>query len=164
MRPNKNRHCQIPVFTRLKQQEPALWKTHLLSNHRQSPFEAARRGASDIHFEPFPDRTRVRFRIDGILEGAGDSSRGYHEALITRLKVLGGMDVAEKRLPQDGRFSTIIDGKRYDLRLSTLPTVFGEKMVVRLLEQTVENLSFDRLGISPEVMSNFKRPLLCPME
>jgi type IV pilus assembly protein PilB len=125
-------------------------------------FEAARRGASDIHFEPFPDRTRVRFRIDGILEGAGDSPRGYHEALITRLKVLGGMDVAEKRLPQDGRFSTIIDGKRFDLRLSTLPTVFGEKMVVRLLEQAVENLSFDRLGISPEVMFNLKKALALP--
>lgn len=132
---------------------------HMIDNFL---FEAARRGASDIHFEPFPDRTRVRFRIDGVLEGVGASARVYHDAIITRLKVLGGMDVAEKRLPQDGRFSTDIDGRRYDLRLSTLPTVFGEKIVVRLLEQTIEHLSFDRLGVSPGVLNNLRQALALP--
>lgn len=125
-------------------------------------FEAARRGASDIHIEPFPDKTKVRFRIDGVLESAGDSPRMHHEAIITRLKVLGGMDVAEKRLPLDGRFSTIIDNRRYDLRLSTLPTVFGEKAVVRLLEQTTEHLDFGRLGLSPNVMEQLGKALALP--
>ena len=125
-------------------------------------FEAARRGASDIHIEPFVDKTKVRFRIDGVLESAGDSPRMHHEAIITRLKVLGGMDVAEKRLPLDGRFSTIIDNRRYDLRLSTLPTVFGEKAVVRLLEQTTEHLEFGRLGLSPHVMDQLSKALALP--
>lgn len=142
--------------THFMEDSPAV---HMIDNFL---FEAARRGASDIHFEPFPDRTRVRFRIDGVLERAGNSARVYHDAIITRLKVLGGMDVAEKRLPQDGRFSTDIDGRRYDLRLSTLPTVFGEKMVVRLLEQTVEHLSFDRLGVSPTVLKNLSQALALP--
>ncbi len=125
-------------------------------------FEAARRGASDIHIEPFPDKTKVRFRIDGVLETAGDSPRMHHEAMITRLKVLGGMDVAEKRLPLDGRFSTIIDNRRYDLRLSTLPTVFGEKAVIRLLEQTTEHLDFGRLGLSSRVMGRLSKALALP--
>lgn len=125
-------------------------------------FEAARRGCSDIHIEPFPDRTKVRFRIDGVLESAGDSPRMHHEAMITRLKVLGGMDVAEKRLPLDGRFSTIIDNRRYDLRLSTLPTVNGEKAVIRLLEQTTEHLSFERLGMSKAVMESLNKALKLP--
>jgi type IV pilus assembly protein PilB len=132
---------------------------HMINNFL---FEAARLGASDIHFEPFPSITRVRFRIDGVLEQAGDLPKTYHDAIITRLKVLGGMDVAEKRLPQDGRFSTDIDDRRYDLRLSTLPTIFGEKMVVRLLEQTIEHLSFDRLGVSPKVMKDLRKALKLP--
>ncbi len=125
-------------------------------------FEAARRGSSDIHIEPFPDKTKVRFRIDGVLESAGDSPRMHHEAIITRLKVLGGMDVAEKRLPLDGRFSTIIDNRKYDLRLSTLPTVFGEKAVIRLLEQTTEHLDFSRLGLTPKVKGKLDRALSLP--
>lgn len=125
-------------------------------------FEAARRGGSDIHIEPFADKTKVRFRIDGVLESAGDSPRMHHEAIITRLKVLGGMDVAEKRLPLDGRFSTIIDNRKYDLRLSTLPTVFGEKAVIRLLEQTTEHLDFNRLGLTPKVMGSLNRALALP--
>ncbi|HHW26025.1 MAG TPA: Flp pilus assembly complex ATPase component TadA [Firmicutes bacterium] len=124
--------------------------------------EAARRGSSDIHIEPFPDKTTVRFRIDGVLESAGDFPRMHHEAIITRLKVLGGMDVAEKRLPLDGRFSTIIDNRRYDLRLSTLPTIFGEKAVIRLLEQTTEHLDFARLGLSPDVMEKLQKALALP--
>ncbi|HHV79826.1 MAG TPA: Flp pilus assembly complex ATPase component TadA [Firmicutes bacterium] len=124
--------------------------------------EAARRGASDVHIEPFPDRTRVRFRMDGVLEHWGDFPRKFHDAIVTRIKVLGGMDIAEKRLPQDGRFSKTVENRRYDLRLSTLPTMFGEKAVIRLLEQSTELLTFDRIGLSDEVLKRFRAALSLP--
>lgn len=124
--------------------------------------EGARAGASDIHIEPCPDKARSRFRIDGVLESAGDAPRSYHEAMVTRVKVLGGMDVAERRLPQDGRFSMVIDKRRYDLRVSTMPTVYGEKVVIRLLEQTLDRLDFKRLGISQGVLKSLNQALESP--
>ncbi|HHW17309.1 MAG TPA: type II/IV secretion system protein [Firmicutes bacterium] len=124
--------------------------------------EAARRGASDIHVEPFSDKSKIRFRIDGVLEQAGAPPRTLHDAIVTRLKVLGGMDIAEKRLPQDGRFSTSIDGRPYDLRVSTLPTIFGEKVVIRLLEQSTDYTSLEALGLSSGVLQRFKKVLSLP--
>ncbi len=160
--PERERSAEVGLYQADKKDEGFMEDSPAVQMVDNLLLEAARRGASDIHIEPSTDRTRVRFRIDGILEGAGDAPRAYHEAMITRVKVLGGMDVAERRLPQDGRFSTAIDNKRYDLRLSTMPTVFGEKMVIRLLEQTIEHLSFSRLGISGNVMKSLNRALSLP--
>jgi len=124
--------------------------------------EAARRGASDIHIEPFQDITRVKYRVDGVLEEASTSPRSIHEGIVTRLKVLGGLDIAEKRVPQDGRFSVTIDDRPYDLRLSSLPTIFGEKIVIRLLEQSKEYTSLDKIGLSDSVLSTLKKALAMP--
>src|SRR6185369_14634731 len=89
--------------------------------------------ASDVHIEPQEDRTRVRYRIDGILAEKLILPRSVHDAVLSRIKILAGLKIDEKRLPQDGRFSFTADGEEVDLRISTLPTVHGEKVVMRLL-------------------------------
>lgn len=94
---------------------------------------AFNRNASDIHFEPYSDRTRIRFRLDGELQEQMSVKPEVHSALTTRLKILGGMNIAEKRVPLDGRFTARVDGHELDVRVSSIPTVYGEKIVIRLL-------------------------------
>lgn len=93
---------------------------------------AARLKASDIHIEPFEDRLRIRYRIDGALAERPSFSTQMHSPIIARLKVMGGMDISEKRIPQDGRITIMVDDVEYDIRVSMLPTVYGEKCVMRL--------------------------------
>ncbi len=109
---------------------------------------AAESGASDIHLEPLDNKTRVRLRIDGILREAGEFSMAAHKAVLSRLKIMGGMDIAEQRLPQDGRTEIKAGGRRMDLRISTLPTIRGEKMVLRLLDRSSELLRLEHLDLS----------------
>jgi type IV pilus assembly protein PilB len=111
---------------------------------------AAADGASDIHVEAYEDRTRVRYRIDGLLFDLLDVPRSLHLAVVSRLKIVSRLDIAERRLPQDGSFASNIQGREIDFRVSTLPTVYGEKVVLRLLEKelvlrhyTIENLGFE---------------------
>jgi type IV pilus assembly protein PilB len=111
---------------------------------------ALRLRASDIHIEPLEKQFQVRFRIDGDLQEIMKSPKTAHSAVITRLKILGKMDIAEKRVPQDGRVEMNIEGKDVDLRLSILPTVYGEKAVIRLLGRSDIVLSRSQLGFSPE--------------
>lgn len=101
--------------------------------------------ASDIHVEPDEDTLRVRFRIDGVLQDTAEFPRKLHPAVISRLKVLGELDIAEKRVPQDGRFVVRSGGRDIDVRLSTLPTVFGEKAVMRLLDKSAMILDLEAL-------------------
>ena len=95
---------------------------------------AVARRASDIHLEPQAQGARIRYRVDGILQNGITLTSGAHEAAVARLKLLSGMDIAERRLPLDGRMSWEYEGRKLDLRLATLPTVWGEKVAVRLLE------------------------------
>ncbi len=104
--------------------------------------------ASDIHIEPTEGKMRVRLRQDGILQEVMRAPKNAHGAVITRIKIIGGMDIAEKRIPQDGRVETIIANKPIDLRLSVLPTVNGEKVVIRILGRSDVMLSRDLLGLS----------------
>ena len=94
---------------------------------------AFRKNASDIHIEPFKDRTRVRLRIDGDLIEVMSVKSNAHNSLVTRIKILAGMNIAEKRIPLDGRFCMMIDGVNLDVRVSSIPAVYGEKVVIRLL-------------------------------
>ncbi len=94
---------------------------------------AYRKTASDIHIEPFKTKTRIRFRIDGELVEQMSVKANVHSALVTRIKILAGMNIAEKRIPLDGRYGVVIDGVTQDLRVSSIPTVYGEKVVIRLL-------------------------------
>jgi len=97
--------------------------------------QAIKLQASDIHIEPFEYRLRVRFRIDGDLQEIMSPEKSAHSAIVTRIKIISKLDIAEKRLPQDGRIEVEVDGKTVDLRISVLPTVFGEKIVIRILDR-----------------------------
>jgi len=123
---------------------------------------ALRARASDIHIEATEHEMRVRFRIDGALQEVMRSSRSAHPAVVTRIKIIGKMDIAEKRIPQDGRVSMTIDNQDIDMRISILPTVFGEKVVIRILGQTSTHYSRNDLGLTPENMSLFNRIVANP--
>ena len=109
---------------------------------------AIRAGSSDIHIEPMEDRVRVRIRIDGVMQEIMSNPLSARDAIITRIKILGGMNIAEKRIPQDGRITTEINGEEVDMRVSILPTVTGEKTVIRILAKNDANLNRSYLGIS----------------
>ncbi|MBE7069228.1 MAG: type II secretion system protein GspE [Ruminococcaceae bacterium] len=109
---------------------------------------AIRAGSSDIHIEPLEDRVRVRIRIDGVMQEVMSNPLTARDAITTRIKILGGMNIAEKRIPQDGRITTEINGEPVDMRVSILPTVTGEKTVIRILAKNDANLNRKWLGIS----------------
>jgi type IV pilus assembly protein PilB len=110
--------------------------------------------ASDIHVEPTENNLRVRYRIDGVLHEANRSPKSIQAGVISRLKIMADIDIAERRVPQDGRLSVNHQGRKIDLRVATLPTVWGEKIVARILDNSTAHLGLDDLGFSPE---NFDR-------
>ena len=114
-------------------------------------WEAFKDRATDIHFEPAEDELRIRYRIDGILHQTPmpPQLKRYQAALISRIKVMSGMNIAEKRLPQDGRINVRIKGEEIDIRVSTVPTVYGESVSLRLLTRGKIFLSLDKLGFAP---------------
>ncbi|MCD4702681.1 MAG: Flp pilus assembly complex ATPase component TadA [Candidatus Aegiribacteria sp.] len=124
--------------------------------------DAVRRGASDIHFEPFEKYIRVRFRIDGILHEVMRPSRKYRSSMVSRLKIIGGMDIAEHHLPQDGRQKILVGDRFVDLRLATLPTLFGEKVEIRLLDRSAVILDLDLLGFEEESLKEFRKGIHRP--
>jgi type IV pilus assembly protein PilB len=128
--------------------------------------EAIAKGASDIHIEPYEDRARVRYRIDGILYEALTLPLKYKDGVISRVKVLTKMDIAEKRLPQDGRIKIQmkLSGrmKNIDIRVSTTPTIFGEKVVMRLLDREGLMLDMAKLGFEPESLRKFEEAIFKP--
>lgn len=124
--------------------------------------QALRDGASDVHFEMFEARATVRFRIDGQLRDVVEPRRGLHAALVSRIKVMAGLDIAEKRLPQDGRIALRIAGRPVDVRVSTLPTGHGERVVLRLLDKSAGRLSLENLGMGAETLARLRRLLQQP--
>ncbi len=123
---------------------------------------AVKKGVSDIHIEPYEDRVRVRYRIDGHLEEEMSSSKSTHSALTTRIKLIGGMDISEKRRPQDGRVETKILDREIDMRISILPTVFGEKTVIRILDGSKLNQNSGDLHMTRANQDNFDKILRAP--
>jgi type IV pilus assembly protein PilB len=124
--------------------------------------QAIRSKASDIHIEPSRKFSVVRFRVDGQMYEALRPRRDMHAALVSRVKVMGKMDIAEHNRPQDGRFQVMVEGREVDFRVSTVPTVLGEKIVLRILDR--QNLTFDldRLGVPPDMLWNLKALLAKP--
>jgi type IV pilus assembly protein PilB len=110
--------------------------------------QAYQKGASDIHIEPEEDKIRVRFRIDGVLKKEMTAPKSSHRALVSRIKIIANLDITEHRVPQDGRIKMIFKGEKLDMRVSTLPTIRGEKVVIRLLAQNTNLLDLDNLGLS----------------
>ncbi len=124
--------------------------------------DAVKRGASDIHFEPFEKYVRIRYRIDGVLHEIMRPSRKYRLAMVSRLKILGGMNIAEHHLPQDGRTKIRVGDRFVDMRVSTLPTLFGEKVELRLLDRSQVSLDLDTLGFEPEALKAFRKAIKRP--
>jgi type I restriction enzyme M protein len=118
--------------------------------------QAARDGASDIHIEPYERHSSVRFRVDGSLRDVVQPNRALHAALISRLKIMADLDIAEKRLPQDGRISLRIGTRGVDVRVSTLPSAHGERAVLRLLDKSGGKLSLESVGMQGDVLDRFE--------
>jgi general secretion pathway protein E len=151
-------------LARLMQEVPT--SEDLLDDRAQAPvirminallLQALRERASDLHFEPYEGRAVVRFRIDGMLRDAIEPPRALHGALVSRLKVMAGLDIAERRLPQDGRIALRLGGRQVDVRMSTLPTGAGERVVLRLLDQEAARLDLATLGMSAGTLEAIDR-------
>ncbi|TDF61987.1 type II secretion system ATPase GspE [Cupriavidus sp. L7L] len=149
-------------LSRLMQDIPAV--EDLLESEDDAPIirminalltQAAREGASDIHIEPFESSSVVRFRVDGTLRDVVRPKKALHGALISRIKIMAQLDIAEKRLPQDGRITLRVGGRPVDVRVSTLPTGHGERAVLRLLDKEAGRLDLARLGMSPDTLRGF---------
>jgi type IV pilus assembly protein PilB len=123
---------------------------------------AAREGASDIHLEPTERGLQVRHRVDGLLQNAVQIPRSLQDATISRLKLMAGMDIAERRKPQDGRSQLSSGGRRIDLRVSTVPTHFGEKIVIRLLDSAKARIAMEELALAPGSLATLQRLLSHP--
>src|SRR4051812_818464 len=121
-----------------------------------------RDNASDIHIEPEKKGTRIRYRIDGVLRDLMKPPPGMHAAIISRIKVIGKMDIAEKRLPQEGRVHIVAEGREIDLRVSSMPTLLGEKLVVRILDKANLKVRMEDLGFRPDSLAAFQRMLKQP--
>jgi len=119
--------------------------------------QAAKDGASDIHIEPYERNSSVRFRVDGSLREVVQPNRALHAALISRLKIMAELDIAEKRLPQDGRISLRIGGRAIDVRVSTLPSAHGERAVLRLLDKGDSKFTLESLGMGGDVLAGFNK-------
>ena len=149
-------------LTRMMQELPAV--EDLLESADDAPIirmlnalltQAARDGASDIHIEPYERHSSVRFRVDGSLREVVQPNRALHAALISRLKIMAELDIAEKRLPQDGRISLRLGERAIDVRVSTLPCAHGERAVLRLLDKTEQRITLEGVGMAGETLERF---------
>ncbi|MCL4141116.1 UNVERIFIED_CONTAM: hypothetical protein GTU68_039564 [Idotea baltica] len=120
-------------------------------------FRAARQRASDIHIEPFEDALKVRFRIDGVLHDIDKEDSYFQAAILSRIKVMANLNIAEKRLPQDGRIGLRIAGQDVDIRVSTVPTRYGERVVMRLLDRSKVMLELSSIGLSPRIEEELRK-------
>ncbi len=118
--------------------------------------------ASDIHFEPFEDEFKIRVRADGVLYEMVPPPRHLAAAIVSRVKVMANLDIAERRLPQDGRIELNVGGSPVDLRVSILPTMFGESVVMRVLDRTVVQLDLNKIGMDPSILNNFRKTIHRP--
>jgi len=118
--------------------------------------------ASDIHFEPFEQDYRIRYRVDGVLYEVARPPKNLSLGLSSRIKVMANLDIAERRLPQDGRIMITIEGKSVDLRISTLPTIFGESIVMRVLDRTTVSLSIDEVGMLDDTKKKIRNIIIKP--
>ncbi|MFA5094623.1 MAG: type II secretion system ATPase GspE [Candidatus Omnitrophota bacterium] len=124
--------------------------------------QGVREKASDIHFEPFEQDYRIRYRVDGVLYEVARPPKNLSLGLSSRIKVMANLDIAERRLPQDGRIMVTIEGKSVDLRISTLPTIFGESVVMRVLDRTTVSLSIDEVGMLDETKKRIRSIIVKP--
>ncbi|MBL1140420.1 MAG: type II secretion system ATPase GspE [Proteobacteria bacterium] len=154
--PNESDTDSIERLKDLAAEAPVIRLVSLIINH------AVESRASDIHIEPFDNRLKIRYRIDGVLQEAEAPPARSTAAVISRVKIMAKMNIAERRLPQDGRIQIKTQGKLIDLRVSTVPTMHGESLVMRILDKEQVNLDFDILGFSKEISAQFQDILKLP--
>ncbi len=123
---------------------------------------AVKSGASDIHIEPMEKTMRVRLRIDGVLHEVLQNPIKLHNSVASRVKVIGGMDIAERRIPQDGRTTVKVDDRTFDIRIAVLPSVYGEKIVMRLLERGSKSVQLKDIKFSPDQLGRFTKTIFMP--
>ena len=140
----------------LAAEAPIVRLVNLIINH------ALESRASDIHIEPFENRLKVRYRIDGVLQETESPPARSTAAVISRIKIMAKLNIAERRLPQDGRIQLRAQGKMIDLRISTVPTLYGESLVMRILDKQQLNLDFDTLGFAEDIKTQIDRILTLP--
>ena len=121
--------------------------------------QAIKSRASDIHFEPYENKIIIRFRVDGLLREVLSQDSKISSVLISRIKIISGLDISERRLPQDGRVSLSLGDKNVDVRVSTLPSSYGERVVLRLLDKQSAQINIDDLGLPKQILSNYKSSL-----
>ena len=124
--------------------------------------EAISRHASDIHIEPYEEGLEVRYRIDGILQLVSNAPRRYQAAIVSRLKIMANLDISERRIPQDGRISLRLEAKNFDIRVATVPTVFGEGVVMRILDKSSVQIQIQDIGFSTAMLSDWKTAVSQP--
>ncbi len=156
----ENEEIDLAALARASEDAPVVRLVNVLM------VDSLRRGASDIHVEPYERDFRIRFRIDGVLYDVMHPPMKLRDPLISRLKIMSKLDIAEKRLPQDGRIKIKVKidnrSRELDFRVSTLPTLFGEKVVLRLLDKDKLMLDMTKLGFEPEGFEKFKRNISNP--
>jgi len=154
-----------------KETEAKLTLDNLVASAEKAPvinltdlliLQAVKDRASDIHIEPFEDHLSIRFRIDGVLYEVPPPDKSMVLPLVSRLKIISKMDISEKRLPQDGSFGATIEGRDIDFRVSTIPTVHGEKMVLRILDKRATSMSLEALGMDKEELVKFRKAINKP--
>ena len=155
-----NEEIDLSTLSRMSEDAPVVRLVNVLL------VDALRRGASDIHIEPYEKELRIRFRIDGVLYDVMHPPLKMRDALISRVKIMSKLDISEKRLPQDGRIKIKVKvdsrSRELDFRVSTLPTLFGEKVVLRLLDKQNLMLDMTKLGFEPESLKKFQRNIAKP--
>jgi len=124
--------------------------------------QAVADGASDIHIEPQKRNVQIRNRVDGILRDVMTAPKAVQAGLVSRVKIMANLDIAERRVPQDGRIHVTVDNREFDLRVSTLPTVFGEKVVMRVLDQSSTRLGLNKLGFGPVMQDTWQQMITKP--
>jgi type IV pilus assembly protein PilB len=118
--------------------------------------------ASDVHIEVYEKTLKVRFRIDGVLHDVMNPPRQLHGSLVSRFKIMSNMNIAERRVPQDGRMSVKIEGKTVDVRVASLPASFGERLTLRLLERSERTITLEELGVAPHILEKYKKMISLP--
>lgn len=144
-------NLDVADLQKMAKEELVIQMVNLLIN------QAIQDRASDIHIEPFEKELRVRYRVDGVLHEVNAPPKRYHPAVVSRIKILADLNIAERRLPQDGRMRLRSGGRQIDLRVSTLPTLYGEGVVMRILDKQTAMLGLTELGMDPAMFSHYRR-------
>jgi type IV pilus assembly protein PilB len=162
---------ELEEFKVEKDKDEDLSLDELISRAEEAPIvklvdlllmQAIKDRASDIHIEPFKNKINIRYRIDGVLYEIPPPSKHLLPAIVSRIKILSNLDIAERRLPQDGAFLVNVEKKGIDIRVSSIPTIYGEKVVMRILDKSSTPLDLKEIGFEPRDLENFKKAIFSP--